>query len=102
MARHRFCSACGVELPGPPPVVCLACGTHHWLNASPCANAIVVRDGRVLLGRRAHAPWLGMWGAPGGFCAGREHPILAAERETEEETGYRVRVNGFLGIWLDD
>jgi ADP-ribose pyrophosphatase YjhB (NUDIX family) len=97
----RFCSACGAELSGPPPVTCARCGVDHWLNAKPCANALVVRDGRILLTRRAHAPWRGAWCAPGGFCEGDEHPVPAAEREILEEAGVRARVTGFLGIWLD-
>jgi ADP-ribose pyrophosphatase YjhB (NUDIX family) len=97
----RFCSACGAELPAPPPVACASCGAEHWLNAKPCANAIVVRDRRILLTRRAHSPWRGSWCAPGGFCEGDEHPVLAAEREILEEAGVRARVRGFLGIWLD-
>jgi ADP-ribose pyrophosphatase YjhB (NUDIX family) len=58
-----------------------------------------VRDGRLLLVRRALDPWRGAWCAPSGFCDGDEHPILTAERETLEETGFAVRVTGFLGIW---
>jgi ADP-ribose pyrophosphatase YjhB (NUDIX family) len=97
----RFCSACGYELHHPPPVTCPSCGARHWLNAKPCANAIVVDDGRVLLARRAHAPWEGMWGSPGGFCELGEHPLETVEREVREETGYAVEVTGYLGTWVD-
>lgn len=100
MPAVRFCSACGVELPSPPPVTCTACGTSHWHNPKPCANAIVVDDGRVLLGRRAHGPWQGSWGSPGGFCEAGEHPIETVVREVREETGYAVEVAGYLGTWV--
>jgi 8-oxo-dGTP diphosphatase len=43
-----------------------------------------------------------MWSAPAGFCDGLEHPIDAVEREVFEETGVRVRVTGFAGIWTDE
>jgi ADP-ribose pyrophosphatase YjhB (NUDIX family) len=82
-------------------VKCAACGREHWQNAKPCANALVVQDGGLLLVRRAHAPWRGSWCAPGGFCGAGEHPIDAAEREVYEETGLRVRAVRFVGIWLD-
>jgi ADP-ribose pyrophosphatase YjhB (NUDIX family) len=98
---ERFCSACGARLAGRPPTVCPACGAEHWDNAKPCANALVVERGDVLLVRRAHDPWRGGWCAPGGFCEPGEHPIAAAEREILEEAGIRARVVGFLGIWLD-
>jgi 8-oxo-dGTP diphosphatase len=100
MPIARFCSACGAALPTRPPVTCAGCGTPHWLNAKPCANAIVADRGRLLLTRRARAPWLGMWCAPGGFCEESEHPIETVEREVAEETGLQVRVTGFIGIWL--
>jgi 8-oxo-dGTP diphosphatase len=102
LTTARFCSACGAALPAPPPVTCAACGAEHWRNAKPCANAIVSRpDGRILLTRRAHAPWRGAWCAPGGFCAHDEDPRDAAVREALEETGMRIRVNELLGIWVD-
>lgn len=61
---------------------------------------MVVRDGRLLLVRRAHDPWRGLWCAPGGFCEPDEHPADAAARETLEEAGLAVRITGYLGIWV--
>jgi ADP-ribose pyrophosphatase YjhB (NUDIX family) len=101
MPAVRFCSACGAELPAPPPVVCASCGTSHWRNPLPCANGIVVQDGRVLLARRAHSPWFGLWGAPGGFCEFGEHPAETVVREVREETGVDVEVIGYLDTWVD-
>ncbi len=72
----------------------------HWANAKPAAAALVVQDGKLLLTRRAIEPWLGLWCAPSGFCDGAEHPIDAAEREAFEEAGMRVRVTGYLGVWI--
>ena len=101
MPEVRFCSACGAALPSAPPVTCTACGTSHWRNPKPCANAIVVRDDKVLLARRAYAPWKDGWGTPGGFCEVGEHPIETVEREVLEETGLRVSVTGYVGVWVD-
>lgn len=98
----RFCSACGAAIGRPPPVVCEACGRAHWPNAKPCAAALVVHEGRLLLTRRALDPWRGRWCAPSGFCDGDEHPIAAAEREAREETGVGARVTGYLGLWIDE
>lgn len=81
--------------------MCTSCGAEQWLNAKPCANALVVAEGQVLLVRRAHHPWYGGWCAPGGFCDATEHPAAAAEREIREETGLQARVTRLLGIWLD-
>ena len=101
MAGAGHCSACGAVLPCRPPVACPACGFRHWHNAKPCAGALVMRDGRLLLVRRSMEPWLGWWDIPGGFCEAEEHPMVAAAREAGEETGIGVEITGFLGLWLD-
>ena len=89
-------------MPARPPVTCSACGVSHWLNPKPCANAIVIAGERILLARRSYAPWKDAWGSPGGFCERGEHPIETVEREVLEETGLRVRVTGYLGVWVDE
>ena len=53
----------------------------------PASLAIVVKDDRVLLVRRAHAPDAGLWGFPGGKISWGETVEAAAERELLEETG---------------
>jgi ADP-ribose pyrophosphatase YjhB (NUDIX family) len=83
-------------------VLCTACGAAHWHNAKPAGAALVVHDGRLLLTRRAIEPWRGTWCAPSGFCETNEHPAACAEREALEEAGIRVRVIGYLGIWIDE
>ena len=49
--------------------------------------ALVVRDDRILLVRRANAPDAGRWGFPGGKIEFGETMLAAAERELGEETG---------------
>lgn len=102
MPPVRFCSACGAGLPSSPPVTCATCGTSHFLNPKPCANAIVVDGAKVLLTRRAHGPWREAWCSPGGFCERGEHPLETLEREVLEETGLRVEPSGYLGVWVDE
>lgn len=103
MPVARFCSACGAGLDRVPPTRCTRCGADHWRNAKPCANGIVVDQGRVLLVRRAYrdAPWFESWCAPGGFCELGEHPISTVEREVLEESGVEVEVTGYIGVWVD-
>jgi len=97
-----YCFACGSPLlAGPPPWRCSACEIETFDDSKPCAGAFVTHQGKLLLVRRAHEPWLGYWDVPGGFCEAGEHPIHTAERELLEETGLRVRVTGLLGMWTD-
>jgi 8-oxo-dGTP diphosphatase len=54
--------------------------------------AIVTRETkpRVLLIRRKHAPYTGMWALPGGYLNMDESLEEAARRELREETGVRA------------
>ena len=94
-----YCSKCAAPLPGPPPVRCRTCGAEHWNDPKPCACALVVWNDRLLLVRRAIAPFEGYWDIPGGFCDRWEHPAATAVRETREEAGLDIEIVGFLGHW---
>jgi 8-oxo-dGTP diphosphatase len=54
-------------------------------------NVIVVRDGRILLGKRKNVYGEGDWGLPGGHLEYGEDMKDAAARELEEETGLKAR-----------
>jgi ADP-ribose pyrophosphatase YjhB (NUDIX family) len=82
--------------------VCPTCGRVQWRNAKPCAGALVLRHGKVLLVRRAIEPFCGYWDIPGGFCEADEHPTQTAVRETREETGLDIELTGLLGLWVDE
>jgi ADP-ribose pyrophosphatase YjhB (NUDIX family)/predicted GIY-YIG superfamily endonuclease len=104
----RFCPRCGgpletVFLSGEerPRRVCTGCGRLHYRNAKPCAGALVTRDGRVLLVKRATRPFQGYWDIPGGFLEEDEHPEAGAIREVREETGLEVQPTDLLGLYMD-
>lgn len=61
---------------------------------------IIVRDeqGRILLQRRADN---GQWAQPGGAMDVGESAQECAVREALEETGWRVEITGFLGLYTD-
>ena len=54
-------------------------------------GAVVVRDGHVLLIRRAKPPRQGEWSLPGGLQQLGETVFEAARREVLEETGVVIR-----------
>ena len=80
---------------------CPACGHVVWANPAPAVQALVERDGRLLLGRRAFDPSVGLWDLPGGFVEEDEHPLDALVRELREETGLEVEPQAFVGIWME-
>jgi 8-oxo-dGTP diphosphatase len=61
------------------------------------ASIAVVRDGRVLLAARAHAPARGLFSLPGGLVEPGERLADAALRELREEVGVEARIGGFVG-----
>jgi ADP-ribose pyrophosphatase YjhB (NUDIX family) len=97
----RYCWRCGAVLGAVPPTTCAICGEPHYLNPKPCGDAVVIRDGQVLLVLRARDPEAGRWTVPGGFCEADEHPLAAAERELHEETGLRGGAVAYIGTWMN-
>jgi ADP-ribose pyrophosphatase YjhB (NUDIX family) len=98
----RFCPRCASATePGAGHVRCTACGYVVWANPAPAVQALVERDGCLLLARRAVAPGRGLWDLPGGFLEEDEHPLDALRRELREETGLEAEPGRFVGAWLD-
>lgn len=63
------------------------------------AAAVVIRNGRVLLTRRAEGQHLaGFWEFPGGKLEAGEAPEAAVARECKEECGIEVEVTDILDV----
>jgi 8-oxo-dGTP pyrophosphatase MutT (NUDIX family) len=60
------------------------------------AQVALVERERVLVQFR---PWPPGWELPGGHCEAGEDPAVTAAREAEEETGYRIRIDGVVGVY---
>ena len=54
------------------------------------ASVAIVKDGQVLLIKRAREPYAGLWTLPGGRCEPGESAPDAAVREVREELGLTV------------
>jgi ADP-ribose pyrophosphatase YjhB (NUDIX family) len=63
---------------------CPACGFVVWANSAPAVQALVEREGRLLLGRRALEP-----------------PLDGLRRELLEETGLEVEIGAFVAAVVD-
>ena len=59
--------------------------------------AVFDAGNRILCVKRNYGPR--NWTLPGGRMESGESPIEALERETEEETGYRIEVKQLIGIY---
>ena len=108
MPEPRHCAFCGAKTDWVtrdgdhrPVELCPVCGTVLFRNSVPCAGALIVDDGRLLLLHRTIEPFRGHWDIPGGFLEEGEHPEVGVRREVMEETGLDVRPDELLGFYID-
>ena len=104
--RVRFCGECGGRLErrfvaseGRERLVCADCGRITYLDPKVSAGTVPVIGGRVLLAQRAIEPGRGLWVYPGGYMERGETVPQAAERETLEEVGLKVRATRPVGVY---
>jgi ADP-ribose pyrophosphatase YjhB (NUDIX family) len=62
-------------------------------------GGVVVRNGRVVLVRRAKAPRMGEWSIPGGMLELGEKLRDGVAREIQEETGLQVKSEEVLDVF---
>jgi ADP-ribose pyrophosphatase YjhB (NUDIX family) len=78
--------------------VCTACGTIHYLNPLTVVGTIPHLGDKVLLCKRNIEPRLGKWTLPAGFLELGESTSQGAERETHEEAGAAIEMQGLFSI----
>ena len=61
-------------------------------------GAVIVRNGSLLLIRRANDPGAGRWSLPGGRVEAGERLHEALVRELREEIGVEAQIGGLVGI----
>jgi len=71
----------------------------HELLWLPGCTAVVLHEGRVLLGQRADN---GNWGLVTGIVEPGEDPGVAARRECLEETGVEITVDALVRVKAGD
>ena len=62
-------------------------------------GAVLVKDGKALIVKRAHEPRKGEWSLPGGRVELGESLIDAVRREIREETGLEIDVGPVVEIF---
>ena len=103
--RIQHCRVCGAATEYRVPAddnreraVCTACGEIHYENPLNVVGTVPVYGERVLLCRRAIEPRHGFWTLPAGFMELGETVADGALRETDEEAGAQVELEGLFSV----
>lgn len=72
---------------------CLLCSFN---NPKPSTAGIIIKDGKILVAKRASEPYKGKWDFLGGYVGQAETPEEAHKREIKEELGVDCEIT-FLG-----
>jgi ADP-ribose pyrophosphatase YjhB (NUDIX family) len=103
--RIKHCRACGAPVEYRIPAddnreraVCPACSTIHYENPLTVVGTVPIWNDQVLLCRRNIEPRYGLWTLPAGFMELGESTAQGALRETDEEAGAQVELEGLLSV----
>ena len=103
--RIQHCRLCGARAEYRVPAddnreraTCTACGEIHYENPINVVGTVPVWGDQVLLCRRAIEPRYGLWTLPAGFLELGESTDAGAVRETVEEAGARIELEGLYTI----
>ncbi|PZE21760.1 NUDIX hydrolase [Paenibacillus xerothermodurans] len=99
----NFCSSCGHAMEnrlvdGVERRACTSCTWVHWGNYSVGVGALVVKDDKVLLVRRAQEPGKGNWTNPGGYIEQLEPIEQTIVREVLEEANVQAKVKRVVAL----
>jgi 8-oxo-dGTP diphosphatase len=64
-------------------------------------DAVIIQNKSVVLVMRKNPPFKGSWALPGGFVEYGETVEIAAIRESKEETGLDIGLDGMVGVYSD-
>jgi ADP-ribose pyrophosphatase YjhB (NUDIX family) len=103
--RIKHCRQCGTAVQYRVPdddnrerAVCPACATVHYENPLNVVGTLPVWGEQVLLCRRAIEPRYGLWTLPAGFMELDETVADGAVRETTEEAGAKIELEGLFTL----
>ena len=101
---YRFCPRCGAEMVEKTVdqhkrKACPVCEYVYYHNPAPAAGVVIEEDGKILLVKRKFEPYKGDWCLPAGFMEYDESPEQCAIRESKEELGVEVELDGLFGVY---
>lgn len=100
---YKFCPFCGKILAskleeGHTFKHCQNCNWTYYPHVGAAACGVAIRNGKVLLVKRARDPYKDTWMFPAGFVSFGEHPQDTVVREVREETGYQAKVIRLIDV----
>lgn len=72
-------------------------GHDFWNNPKSTSGIVLIKNGKILVAKRAFEPHKGKYDFPGGFLEFGENPLDASRREVFEETGLKVGKLEYMG-----
>jgi len=91
----HYCPKCGhegsVTTKDDTAYTCADCGWQFWNNPSAAVGIVFVKDGKMLVSKRAIEPKKGYYDLPGGFVDFYENAYEAVIREAKEETTVDIK-----------
>ncbi|MFN3213032.1 MAG: NUDIX domain-containing protein [Henriciella sp.] len=79
--------------------VCQRCEFIDYQNPKIVAGAVVLKDDKILLCKRAIEPRKGFWTLPAGFMELGESVEEAAQREAQEEALAQIEIDSLLAVY---
>jgi ADP-ribose pyrophosphatase YjhB (NUDIX family) len=105
LRRIKHCRVCGAATQYRVPAddnreraICTACNEVHYENPLNVVGTVPVWGDQVLLCRRNIEPRYGLWTLPAGFMELGETTAEGALRETVEEAGARIEMQGLFTL----
>ncbi len=105
MRSFKHCKLCGGPVAYQVPAddnrdraTCTVCGNVHYENPLNVVGTVPVWADQVLLCRRNIEPRYGLWTLPAGFMELGETVAEGAVRETVEEAGARIELEGLYTV----
>ena len=104
--HDKYCPGCGIlleirNIEGKDHPVCPECERVIYYDPKIVATALIERDNRILVIKRAVQVGYGLWSLPGGYVDRGEIVENAAAREVLEETGLEVKTDKLLGLFSE-
>lgn len=106
-SQYKFCPKCKgafkfiKEHNQNPRFVCQKCGFVFYINPAPTVSAIILKNNKILITKRAIEPLKGRWDLPGGFLELNETLEKGLKREIREELGVEIKIGDFIGSFVD-